>query len=62
MQFGFYLPNHGPTAQPGPLGEIARAGDQMGFQYMVVGDHIIVPKRIDSRYPYTVSGEFSGGG
>ena len=60
MQFGFYLPNNGPTAQPKPLGEIAQAGDQMGFHCMVLGDHIIVPKRIDSRYPYTVGGEFSG--
>ena len=62
MQFGFYLPNSGPTAGPGPLGEIARAGDRMGFHCMVVGDHVIVPKQIDSRYPYTVGGEFSGAG
>jgi len=31
MRFGFYLPNSGPTAQPDSLSEIARRGDQLGF-------------------------------
>ena len=62
MQYGFYLPNHGPTAQPGPLAEIARRGDALGFQYMVVGDHILVPRNIESPYPYTVSGDFPPAG
>ena len=62
MQYGFYLPNHGPTAQPGPLAEIARRGDSLGFEYMVVGDHILVPRRIDSPYPYTVGGDFPPAG
>ncbi len=59
MQFGFYLPNNGPIARPDPLGEIARRGDQLGYSCLVVGDHILVPSKIDSSYPYTVSGEFS---
>jgi len=61
MEFGFYLPNNGPTAQPDALAEIARRGDELGFHSMVVGDHILVPKKIDSPYPYTTSGEFPGG-
>ena len=62
MDFGFYLPNNGPTARPEPLAEIARRGDRLGFHCMVAGDHILVPKTIDSPYPYTVGGEFPGGG
>ncbi|PKB81543.1 MAG: hypothetical protein BZY88_06395 [SAR202 cluster bacterium Io17-Chloro-G9] len=58
MEFGFYLPNNGPTARPEPLAEIARRGDALGFHCMVAGDHILVPKTIDSPYPYTVGGEF----
>lgn len=61
MEFGFYLPNNGPTARPDPLAEIARRGDSLGFNCMVAGDHILVPKQIDSPYPYTVGGEFPGG-
>ena len=60
MEFGFYLPSSGPTARPGPLAEIARRGDRLGFHSMVAGDHILVPRSVDSPYPYTVSGEFSG--
>ena len=60
MEFGFHLPNNGPTARPDPLAEIARRGDALGFNCMVVGDHILMPKEIDSTYPYTVGGEFSG--
>ena len=61
MQFGFYLPNHGPNAQPGPLAQIAQAGDRLGYYCMVAGDHILVPDRIASPYPYTVGGEFPTG-
>jgi probable F420-dependent oxidoreductase len=61
MKFGFYLPNQGPTARPEPLAAIARTGDELGFYCMVAGDHILVPQRIDSPYPYTIGGEFPGG-
>ena len=61
MDFGFYLPSNGPTARPEPLAEIARRGDRLGFHCMVAGDHILVPKTIDSPYPYTVGGEFPSG-
>ena len=61
MNFGFYLPNHGPNARPEPLARIAQQGDESGFYCMVAGDHILVPNQVDSPYPYTVSGEFAGG-
>ncbi len=62
MHFGFYLPNHGPTARPEPLKAIAQLGDELGFYCMVAGDHILVPKQIESPYPYTIGGEFHGAG
>lgn len=62
MKFGFYLPNQGPNARPKPLAEIARRGDELGFHCMVAGDHILVPSKIESPYPYTVDGQFPGGG
>ena len=62
MKFGFYLPNHGPTARPEPLKSIAQLGDKLGYYCMVAGDHILVPKQIESPYPYTVGGEFHGAG
>lgn len=62
MRFGFYLPNSGPTARPEPLAAIARKGDELGFYCMVAGDHILVPREINSTYPYTADGRFHAGG
>ena len=61
MRFGFYLPNSGPTARPEPLSAIARKGDALGFYCMVAGDHILVPREVNSPYPYTADGRFHGG-
>ncbi|CAI8052680.1 Uncharacterized protein Mb0978c [Geodia barretti] len=61
MQFGFYLPSSGPTARPEPLAAIARKGDELGFYCMVAGDHILVPREVNSPYPYTADGRFHGG-
>jgi len=61
MRFGFYLPNAGPTARPDALAEIALRGDSLGFNCLVAPDHIIQPTQIDSPYPYSVGGAFSGG-
>ena len=58
MKFGFYLPDSGFTAHPDALEEIARRGDQLGFDCMVAPDHIIEPRKIGSAYPYSVGGEF----
>lgn len=61
MRFGFYLPNSGPTARPEPLAAIAQKGDALGFYCMVAGDHILVPREVNSPYPYTADGRFHGG-
>ena len=60
MHFGFYLPMSGPTARPDPLAEIAKRGDSLGFHSMVVADHIVQPRQIQSAYPYTVGGVYPG--
>ena len=62
MKYGFYIPNRGPLASPHNLIAYARRGEELGFHCMVVGDHIIMPTRISSPYPYTISGEFPGAG
>ena len=57
MNFGFYLPSHGPTARRGPLIEIAQAGERLGYYSMVVGDHIMAPRVMKSSYPYSLGSE-----
>ena len=60
MKYGFTLPGRGPLATPETLGRIARAGEEMGYDALFTGDHILVPRNIASPYPYTEGGEFPG--
>lgn len=60
MKYGFTLPGRGPLATPETLGRIARRGEELGYDAVFTGDHILVPRSIASPYPYTESGEFPG--
>ena len=61
MKYGYTLPARGPLATPGTLGMIARKGEELGYDALFTGDHILVPKSIASPYPYTEGGEYPGG-
>lgn len=61
MKYGFTLPGRGPLATPETLGKIASKGEELGFDALLTGDHILVPRTIASPYPYTENGEFPGG-
>ncbi len=60
MKYGFTLPGRGPLATPDTLALIARRGEELGYDSVLTGDHIVVPKRITSPYPYTEDGAFPG--
>ena len=60
MKYGFTVPNRGPLATPEALGRLARRGEELGFDSLQTGDHIVVPNSIASRYPYSQGGEFPG--
>ena len=60
MKYGFTVPGRGPLADPGSLITIARHAEELGFDSISMGDHIVVPKSIESTYPYTEGGEFPG--
>ena len=62
MKYGFTLPGRGPLATPERLGILARKGEEFGFDALLTGDHILVPRTINSPYPYTETGEFPGSG
>jgi probable F420-dependent oxidoreductase len=60
MRYGFTLPGRGPLATPDNLAAIARRGEELGYHFVLFGDHIVVPRQIASPYPYTETGEFPG--
>ena len=51
MKFGFNAPTAGPLCAPGELARIAIAGEMLGFDYLTVSDHVVIPTDIASRYP-----------
>jgi probable F420-dependent oxidoreductase len=61
MQIGFNAPTSGPLIAPDALTRIVTTGEGLGFDYVTISDHIMVPRNLDSKYPYTDSGEFPAG-
>src|SRR5471032_2716752 len=58
MQIGFNLPNSGPLSAVASMTEIARQGEAMGFDYLTMTDHVVLPDTKVPGYPYSDSGEF----
>jgi probable F420-dependent oxidoreductase len=61
MQIGCSAPTSGPLIAPDSLMRIATEAEALGFDYVTVSDHVMIPKSIASRYPYSDSGEFPSG-
>jgi probable F420-dependent oxidoreductase len=58
MQFGFNLPISGPLAAPEIVARIAREGEALGYDYLTVTDHLVLPDLAEPGYPYSESGAF----
>ncbi len=61
MQIGFNAPVNGAFIEPDSLRAIVTEGEALGFDYATLGDHIMVPRDLNSKYPYSESGEFPPG-
>lgn len=59
MQIGFNLPNTGPLSAPEVMTGIAQQGEALGFDYLTITDHVVLPNLAAPGYPYSESGEFS---
>ena len=60
MEFGLGIPTRGPLATRERIEAIATRAEALGFSWLAVSDHLIVPRAIASRYPYSDSGAFPG--
>jgi probable F420-dependent oxidoreductase len=58
LAIGCTLPTSGPAADPGALGALAQAAEELGFDSIWISDHVVVPERISSSYPYSTDGQF----
>ena len=60
MEFGLAIPTRGPLADRASIKAIATRAEALGFSWLAVPGHLIVPRAIDSRYPYSDIGAFPG--
>ena len=60
MDFGLSIPTRGSLATRDTITEIAQRAEALGFVHFAVPDHLVVPRTIDSRYPYSANGEYPG--
>ena len=62
MDFGFNLPISGRLAEPDTVARLAEVGEELGYAYLTLTDHIVLPDLKVPGYPYSASGEFFGEG
>src|SRR6478736_881081 len=58
MQIGFNLPNSGPLSKVADMTRLAIEGEAMGFDYLTVTDHVVLPDTKVPGYPYSEYGAF----
>jgi probable F420-dependent oxidoreductase len=60
MDYGFSIPTRGPLATRESLLAIAKRGEELGFSYLAIPDHIVIPRQIGSPYPYNTARKMVG--
>ena len=56
VTFGCSLPSRGHMAGPEALLSLARRAEDLSYDSVWVSDHIILPREVDSMYPYATDG------
>lgn len=60
MHFGVNMMSRGPMASRESFLTVAAAAERLGFGFVSVNDHVVVPADIASRYPYSEEGSWAG--
>jgi probable F420-dependent oxidoreductase len=58
MQFGAHIFGVGALADPTALGDVARLAESLGYHSVFLADHVLVPRGLTSKYPYSRDGSF----
>ena len=58
MKYGIQLAGGASVSQRAALKKVAAAAEDLGFDSVLIGDHIVIPKKIASPWPYD---EYVGG-
>ncbi|MBA3243974.1 MAG: TIGR03619 family F420-dependent LLM class oxidoreductase [Actinobacteria bacterium] len=57
MRIGALVPNSGRLPLERGIPALARAAETAGYESLWVSDHIVLPERIESRYPFAEDGK-----
>jgi probable F420-dependent oxidoreductase len=57
MRIGAKVPNSGPLPADRGIGPMAAELEAAGFESLWVSDHIVMPRHIESRYPFAADGK-----
>ena len=60
MQYGFGAPVSGPLSGAKDLAQICQQGEAIGYDYCTLSDHVVIPRELENKYPYSDTGEFPG--
>jgi probable F420-dependent oxidoreductase len=60
MRFGVNILSRGAMANREGYVKVAEAAERFGFSFVSVNDHVVVPGDIESKYPYSEGGDWSG--
>ena len=58
MHFGWVIHNRSETGKREVMVRLAQRADRLNFDSIWVTDHIVVPTKVKSRYPYSATGAF----
>ncbi|HSE06433.1 MAG TPA: LLM class F420-dependent oxidoreductase [Methylomirabilota bacterium] len=58
MKIGCHLPMFGPVGTRRAVIAFARRMEALGYDSLWASDHVVIPHRIASRYPYSPTGKF----
>jgi probable F420-dependent oxidoreductase len=58
MLIGTDSPTRGPFATPDTMARIAVEAEALGFGYLTLSDHVLIPRKIEAPYPYSETGAF----
>jgi probable F420-dependent oxidoreductase len=60
MDIGLTIPTRGPLATRDAIATLVRRAEELGLAHLSLSDHVVVPRSIESRYPYSESGAWPG--
>lgn len=58
MEFGANIFGVGALADPGTLADVARLAEDLGYHSVFLADHVVMPRTLASKYPYSPDGRF----